>query len=126
MDPETAVQLLLALAKISGTILAILMAIIVFSIRDEDLARLILLGKPHGYWPLVTLSISCLLFALEIVFPLSAVFYLNLGEPVSDSKVLGLFIPFVASFVALFVFFGALLSEKRDFLKGQDKTARAK
>lgn len=122
MDPQTALQLLLTLAKISGTILAILMAIIVFAIRDEDLARMILLGKPHSYWPLIALSISCFLFALGIVVPLLVIFKLNFGEPVSDSSIIGLLIPFIGSLVSLFLFFGALLSEKRDFLKGQDKS----
>lgn len=117
MDPQIAVQVLLTIAKISGTMLAIFMAVIIFSLRDESLARLILLRKPRGGAPLFTLLTTCFLFGLEIIGSLFLASQVNLGESYGDAEMLGSLVAFSVSIALMFAVFGMLLLEKRDFLK---------
>jgi len=117
MDPHIALQLLLTLAKISGTILAIFMAIIIFALRDENLAQHILQGKPLGYIPLFTLLTGCICLALQIIYTLFEVFHINLEESYNDSEMVHALVFFSISIALVLQNFVMLLWVKRDFLK---------
>ncbi len=124
MDPQITVQLLLTVAKISGTILAIFMAIIIFALRDEDLARLLLQGEPFGFLPLITLVAGCLTLILQIAVSLFTVFRINLGESYDDLNMAIVLIMFSLSLTLVVSTFVVLLLEKRNLLKMRGQTQK--
>ena len=124
MDPQIALQLILTLAKISGTILAMFMAVIIFALRDEDLARLILLKETRGYAPLLTLLSGCFALGSQIIISILETFHINLGESYDDLRMVFILGLFSLSIVLVLGIFVTLLLEKRGFLKMRGQTRK--
>ena len=117
MDPNIALQFFLTLAKICGTVLAIFMAIIVFALKDEDLARLLLQKEPGGYAPLLTLLLGCTTLITLMLGALFEIVQTNWGELYDVSSLMTYLAGFSIALVFVFFTFVMLLWEKRDFLK---------
>lgn len=80
MDPQIALQFLGTLIQTSGTILAIYIAILIYTLQDKTLSSLLLKDKSF----LGTIGLSCGLWVLIIALSLADLFSLNLKEPYSD------------------------------------------
>ena len=91
MDPQIALQLFLTIAKISGTMLAIFLAIVIFALRDKDVARLFLTKKQYHYAPLIAVFACAFLFGLMIMSSLFNALDVNLEVPFDESIVRGNF-----------------------------------
>ena len=111
MDPQVAVALLATIAQISGTVLAIYIAVVIFILQDETLARLILKDGKLGatfilLGPAFTWAFVTTLAIIELLT-------LDLEKPYSDFVAFAVVITFGVALFLMVVRFWSLISAKK-------------
>ena len=113
MDPQIASQLLGTLVQVSGTILAVYVAVILYILQEKSLAQLLL--KPKYFY--VSFGASCAGFSTIILFSLGYFLLLKFEQPFSDSAAFYLVLGFAISLLLLFVNCGIVIWLRRKVLR---------
>lgn len=109
MDPQIALQLYVTIAKISATILALYMAMIIFALRDEILSQLILRHR----LPYFTVLLTCCVLSLATIVSVLELLVLDLEVPYEDSRASSGFLLLCSSVFLMLYSFWVLISEKK-------------
>ena len=117
MDPQVAVALLATIAQISGTVLAIYAAVVIFILQDETLAKA-LLPESESVFPVVAPVFSWLLITFWAIVNLAM---LDLRRPYDDITALATILWFFGSLLFMFAKFWILVSGKKKFIHTRHK-----
>ena len=113
MNPEIAVQIFSDIAKISGTAMSLFIAVVIFALRDSDLARNILRNK----WERFTLIIVVLYSLAMIIGSLYQMVQIDLTQPYPVDRITEAILFFGGFLFSMFVVFTSLVWEKYNALK---------
>jgi len=111
MDLQVAIQILLTLAKITGTMLAVYMAVLIFALSDKNISQLILRFRRVR----LALMGTAFMFFFNIFWDIGTVALIDPGNPYIniDIAVFFAFLLFVGSFIMLFSTFWSFLTVKK-------------
>jgi hypothetical protein len=110
MNPEIAVQIFSDIAKISGTILSIFIAVIIFAVTDKDLMNIILKDKAAK----VTVTLATIFWSLEVILSLVVMSRIDTAQPFDPYGLWGFILFFaIEIFLTLYVFFLLLHAKQR-------------
>jgi len=115
MDPQVAIQSILTLAKISGTVLAIHMAIIIFALRDKLLAQVI---AEYTFRIAILPALSlCAKITIDIIMVITIGYLDPLQDYYLISAVIATIVLFLVSISVLFTSVELLIDIKRKSLQ---------